>query len=271
MAAQFPTSPVDGEYAVVNNIVYQYSSDTSSWTRVLTTLSGIANGSSQLSIATADGNATLNIDGFGNVVVWSYQGEYVDGLISATGNITGGNVISNGARVYRWTTQANVAPTDAVPGDNWYDSYNDKLFLYINDGVSNQWVDQSFPSTFVNLLVTGNITGGNLASTGQITAVGNIGAANVNAGGLSLSGNVVSPLNVTGNITSGNISTAGEISAANIIASGTIASGGITLNARAIDNDTQIPAGFNASSVGPITQIPGVTIYQAPNTRWMVL
>lgn len=34
MAATFPTSPVNGEYAVVNNITYVYSSATQSWARV---------------------------------------------------------------------------------------------------------------------------------------------------------------------------------------------------------------------------------------------
>jgi hypothetical protein len=110
-------------------------------------------------------SATANVTG-GNVLT--------AGLVSATGNVTGGNVISGGVRVYKWTTQANTAPTGAVPGDAWYDSYASKLYLYINDGTGNQWVDQSFPTTFANLSVTGNIQGGNVTTTGLVSATGNI-------------------------------------------------------------------------------------------------
>jgi hypothetical protein len=95
-------------------------------------------------------------------------------LISATGNITGGNVISGGVRVYKWTTQANTAPSTPVPGDSWYDSYASKLYLYVNDGTGNQWVDQSFPTSFANLSVTGNIQGGNVTTTGLVSATGNV-------------------------------------------------------------------------------------------------
>jgi hypothetical protein len=96
------------------------------------------------------------------------------GLISATANITGGNVISGGVRVYKWTTQANTAPANPVPGDAWYDSYASKLYLYINDGTGNQWVDQSPPTSFANLSVTGNIQGGNVTTTGLVSATGNV-------------------------------------------------------------------------------------------------
>ena len=94
--------------------------------------------------------------------------------ISATGNITGGNVISGGVRVYKWTTQANTAPSNSVPGDNWYDSYADKLYLYVNDGTGNQWVDQSPPTTFASLTITGNTASGNLLTAGIVSATGNI-------------------------------------------------------------------------------------------------
>ena len=94
--------------------------------------------------------------------------------ISATGNITGGNVISSGVRVYKWTTQANTAPSNSVPGDNWYDSYADKLYLCVNDGTGNQWVDQSPPTTFASLTITGNTASGNLLTAGIVSATGNI-------------------------------------------------------------------------------------------------
>ena len=139
--------------------------------------------------------------------------------ISATGNITGGNVISSGVRVYKWTTQANTAPSNSVPGDNWYDSYADKLYLYVNDGTGNQWVDQSPPTTFASLTITGNTASGNLLTAGIVSATGNItgnvfigngsqltgitssyGNANVVANLAALGSN---PVSTTGNVTAG--------------------------------------------------------------------
>ena len=92
-----------------------------------------------------------------------------------------------------WTTQANTAPSLPVAGDFWYDSYTDKKYQYTNDGVSNYWVDQSFPTSYSSLAVTGNIVAGNVLITGNI--VGNIVAQTITA-------NVVG--SVTGNLT-GNV------------------------------------------------------------------
>ena len=218
---------------------------------IITSVSNINNGTSNITVVSSGGNATVSIGGTSNVAVFATTGEYVTGVISASGNITGGNVISGGVRVYKWTTQANTAPTGAVPGDSWYDSYASKLYLYINDGTGNQWVDQSFPTTFANLSVTGNIQGGNVTTTGLVSATGNINAnffvgngsaltglsaskiyngtseanigtsggnANISIGGTSnvvvvaTTGVYVTGLtSVTGNITAGNISTGGTM------------------------------------------------------------
>jgi len=212
---------------------------------IITSVSNINNGTSNITVVSSGGNATVSIGGTSNVAVFATTGEYVTGvisatgnitggnvttaglisatstitsaanitggniltaglvsatanvtggnvltagLVSATGNVTGGNVISGGVRVYKWTTQANTAPTGAVPGDAWYDSYASKLYLYINDGTGNQWVDQSFPTTFANLSVTGNIQGGNVTTTGLVSATGNINANFFVGNGSALTG-----------------------------------------------------------------------------------
>lgn len=78
------------------------------------------------------------------------------------------------------------------------------------------------PGSEVN--TTGNITGGNLTTSGSVSATGNINGTNVNgtnvnAVQLSLSGNVISAINstssiiTTGVVTGGNITTTGSISA----------------------------------------------------------
>jgi hypothetical protein len=113
------------------------------------------------------------------------------GLISATGNVTGNYFIGNGSALtgitasggITWTTVANTAPANATPGSFWYNSFNNVKYQYINDGDSSQWVDQSYPTSFSTLAVTGNITSGNLSvSTGTVT-LGNIVNANGNGVG----------------------------------------------------------------------------------------
>jgi hypothetical protein len=61
-----------------------------------------------------------------------------------------------------------------------------------------------------------------LATGGLISAVGNVVGGNLQAAGLSLSGNVVSALNVTGNIAGGNIATPGEVSAVGNVSGGNV-------------------------------------------------
>jgi filamentous hemagglutinin len=87
---------------------------------------------------------------------------------------------------------------------------------------------------------TGNITGGNLNTAGQVVATGNITGGNVTTAGLtstgtlsvsstsSFTGNITSAFNVTGNITGGNLSagagnitTTGNVNSGNLLITGT--------------------------------------------------
>ena len=60
------------------------------------TASNIANGTSNVVVVAANANVTIGVGGTSNVAVFATTGEYVTGLISASGNITGGNILSNG-------------------------------------------------------------------------------------------------------------------------------------------------------------------------------
>jgi hypothetical protein len=129
---------------------------------------------------TSNGNINLNPNGTGSTnvpvgglsVTGNVQGGNLRtaGLISATGNITGGNLIQGTTRVITWTTVANTAPTNAVPGDFWYNSYSNVKYQYTNDGTGNFWVDQSAPTSFTTITV------GNVVNAGA-NGVGNIGSA----------------------------------------------------------------------------------------------
>ena len=57
------------------------------------TASKIYSGTSEVNVTSSGGNVNVSIGGTSNVAVWSTTGEYVTGLISASGNVTGGNVL----------------------------------------------------------------------------------------------------------------------------------------------------------------------------------
>ncbi len=109
----------------------------------------IANGTSDVSIPVASGNTIISIGGTPNVAVYAATGEYVTGVISATGNIRGANIntaglISSTGNIY---TSANLVTINTV----------------INSSVS----------------TGGNVIGANINTSGLISATGNIRGGNV--------------------------------------------------------------------------------------------
>ena len=184
------------------NITYDLGTSTQRWKDLWLSNSTIYLGNAQIS-ANSTSVTITNPDGGTTVLAGTSGNSILTGaVVSATGNVTGGNLIQGTTRVYKWTTQANTAPSNAVPGDEWYNSNNDVVYKYINDGTSNAWVDQSFPTSFSTLAVTGNaaITGNltvsNISISGTFSAQSFSANANITAGNLSVS---------TGSITTGNI------------------------------------------------------------------
>jgi hypothetical protein len=126
------------------------------------------------------------------------RGAFID--ITACGAGVSTNLLAGGGGGgITWTTVANTAPSNAAPGDFWYNSYSDIKYQYTNDGTGNFWVDQSYPTSFSTLAVTGNITGGNISvtsivgtlttaaqpnitSVGTLTSVTTSGVITVNSG-----------------------------------------------------------------------------------------
>ena len=97
--------------------------------------------------------------------------------LAVTGNVSGNFFIGNGSALtgivagLTWTTQANTAPSSPKPGDFWYDSFADIKYQYTNDGTSNVWIDQSYPTSFSTLTVQ-NIVNGGANGTGNIGTAG---------------------------------------------------------------------------------------------------
>ena len=167
------------------------------------------------------GNITASAGGTSNVAVLSALGVGVTGIVSASGNITGGNITTGGtATVTGNVTGGNIAigglatVTGNITGGNIITGGS----LAVT-GTGN---------------VTGNINGGNLRTTGLITATGTVTGGNVVSSGfitagstVSSVGNITSAANVAGGniITSANVSAVGNISGSYFIGNGALLTG----------------------------------------------
>jgi hypothetical protein len=56
----------------------------------------ISNGTSNVNVVSSGGNVSVGVGGTGNVAVFATTGEYVTGVVSASGNITGSNISTTG-------------------------------------------------------------------------------------------------------------------------------------------------------------------------------
>ena len=100
----------------------------------------ITNGTSNISILGSGANATVSINGTNDVVVFAESGTYVNGIISATGNIQGDYILGDGSQLTGLPatyTDANVIVLLAALGSN-------------------------------TISTSGNVTVGNISSTGNV-------------------------------------------------------------------------------------------------------
>jgi len=182
----------------------------------------IANGTTSISIDGSGGNGIVSVGGVANIAVFRTTGEYITGVLSASGNVTGGNLRTGGliSATGSIGTDATLSATGNITGGN----------VVVNGLIT----------------ATGNVSGGNILTAGLISAAGNVsgnyfigngsqltgiaspyGNSNVAAFLAAFGSNTVSTTGTvtTGNITSGNILTGGLISA-----TGNITGGNITLD-----------------------------------------
>jgi hypothetical protein len=127
------TGNVTGNYILGNGALL---------TGVITSVANINSGTSNVTVVSSGGNVTVGVGGTANVAVFATTGEYITGVMSASGNITGGNVLTGGL----------ISATGAITGA---------------------------AITGSSLTVsTGNISGGNIVNN-NANGVGNIGSATV--------------------------------------------------------------------------------------------
>ena len=131
---------------------------------IITSVSNINNGTSNVSIDSANANVTVGVNGTANIAVFSSAGVEVTGNLTTTGNIVGGGVRS---------TTSSTPPSTPSVGDVWYNTNNNILYRYTYDGASYFWEDITGGSIAANstAIINGNSTavvtqsGGNIAIT----------------------------------------------------------------------------------------------------------
>ena len=167
------------------------------------------------------------------VGVMTTAGLGVTGIVSATGNITGGNVISNAQVVATGniTSSANIAGANVIASANLVS---------------------------VGAAVSGNVTGGNLLTAGLVSATGNV------TGGNLVTPNLVSAATVTasGNVSGANVSTASMVlngsnvnsNAARITVNSDSLDVDFAVNSDTTANIFYIDAGTGTISIGSSTQ-----------------
>jgi hypothetical protein len=131
---------------------------------IITSVSNINNGTSNVSIDSANANVTVGVDGTANIAVFSSAGVEITGNLTTTGNIVGGGVRS---------TTSSTPPSTPSVGDVWYNTNNNILYRYTYDDVNYFWEDITGGSIAANstAIINGNSTavvsqnGGNIAIT----------------------------------------------------------------------------------------------------------
>jgi hypothetical protein len=121
----------------------------------------------------------------------------VSATITATGNITGGNLITAGL----------VDATGNVSGGN----INTAGLVAATGNVSGGNLVSAADVTTVTVTATGNVTGGNINTAGLVSATGNVTGGNINTAGL---------VSATGNVSGGNLTTAGAMDSATLSTTG---------------------------------------------------
>ena len=164
-------------------------------------LNSISNGTSNVNVVSSGGNVTVGVGGSGNIAEFSTTGMRITGVVSASGNVTGGNLIAGtgasgnitGANVI---TANTVTATANITGGNLLTT---GLISATSTITSAANVVGGNITTAGIVTATGNIQGGNLRTAGLITATGNVTGGNILGNGAGLSGiNVFSNITVTG-------------------------------------------------------------------------
>jgi hypothetical protein len=239
----------------------------------------ISGGTSNVTVF-SNANVTISSAGTSNVLTISNTGAYVTGIISATGNIIGGNLSTSGSGgditgSGNILTGGFVSATGNVSGN--YILGNGALLTgvitsvaNINNGTSNITVVSSGGNITVGINGTGNVavfsTNG-LDITGNVSTTGNVTGDYILGNGSQLTGLVTNSIsdgnsNVVVNGTDGNV-TIGINGVANTVevSPGELTVYGVFSNPKNISSNVIIGPNINSMLIGPIAVDPTGNIF----------
>ena len=204
----------------------------------------IFNGTTSIEIPVTSGNAIITIGGTANVAVFASTGQYVDGEVSATGNIDGGNVNTTGL----------VSATGNINGGNINVTTGNIVLSQTSNSTTNQTIRFQDANTAVTTLgsnigaiewFTSDATGEGPRVTARIRAVYEDSNGNANIQIQTGSGNVpttrITVVGTTGYVGIGNALPADNLAVTGTTyISGALTSGGTaTANNAVVTNQTQ--------------------------------
>lgn len=267
-------------------------------------VSQIANGSSVLAVSSAGGNINITVGGVGTATVTD-SGANISGYLDATGNITGGNIISAGSlSAASATVSGNSAANNISTSNNLHVQGSTSSIststgaLRVDGGAGILGTLNVGGNTNVggSLSVTGNITGAYLIGDGsQITGIdtsfissgtsgitvlssgGNIQAnvagvtrALFDTAGLDVTGHVTATTTVTaaGNVTGGNLITSGLVSAGTTVTATGNITGGNLVTSGAVSSASLISSGnILAANINANTNVTATTVTASGNVN----
>jgi hypothetical protein len=175
------------------NITYNLGSSTQRWNDLWLANSTIYIGNAQLS-ANATALILTNPAG-GQTVLAGATAGITGATVSATGNITGGNILTGGL----------ISATGNVTGGNLSGTN------IVGTLTTASQTNITAVGTLGSLTVTGNATGGNILTGGLISATGNVTGGNIRTGNITITGDLISSLGDTITIDPYNIGNTGHV------------------------------------------------------------
>jgi filamentous hemagglutinin len=216
---------------------------------------------------------TPNIgDATGNSLTLTGNGLLSATIVTATGNVSGGNLTTAGDVTTATVTAsgnidgANVNATSGVTAGTTVTATGNVSGGNITTaGAVNATgnVTGGNITTAGAVDATGNVTGGNLNTAGTVVATGNVDGGNVNAASAVTAGTTVT---ATGNVAGGNITTAGQVAATgnitggNVVTTGTADLGNIRITGNDITNFASNIITINSAASDIDVRISGDTV-----------
>jgi hypothetical protein len=173
-----------------------------------------------------------DISGSGNITGGNI---ITGGLITATGQVTGANLVTGGVV----TATGNIATSNYFVGNGRY--------------VTGVTADSANAETLTGTFINSGVTGSSLTSVGVLSSLSVNGEVTQSGGNIATSGSV----SATGDVTGGNVNTTGIVTASGTVTGGNLATGG-TVSATGDITGANVNANGYASASGDVT---GANLY----------